>query len=77
MSSRIFFEGFSDSLHHAMNGDMKEGLQQTGEMEDIEWEVFVGLCEYAYTKDYLNSLPMQDGLPEKRRDFKANTFYLR
>ena len=51
------FEDVSDVLNNKIHGAMKEGIEKQSEINDIDWEVFVGLCEYAYTKDYYDTLP--------------------
>ena len=51
------FKNVSDVLHTKMNSQMKEGLEKRSELDDVELEVFVGLCECVYTGDYYNTLP--------------------
>ena len=43
---------------------MKEGVEKRSELEDVEWEIFIGLCEYAYTRDYVFTLPTRSTLEE-------------
>ena len=37
---------------------MKEGIEKQCIMEDVDWEVFVGLAEYAYFRDYSEAYQM-------------------
>ena len=58
VQSRLF-KGLSDPLDARMPSEEDDGRWKnpTSEIEDVEWEIFVGLVEFAYTGDYWGSLP--------------------
>ena len=58
VQSRLF-NGISEPLTARMLSEEDNGRWRNpvSEIEDVEWEVFVGLVEFAYTGDYWGSLP--------------------
>lgn len=62
VQSRLF-KGLSDPLDARIPSDEDDGKWKNAvsEIEDVEWEVFVGLVEFAYTGDYAGSLPRDKG----------------
>ena len=58
VQSRLF-RGVSDPLDARIPREEDNGgwKNPTSEIDDVEWEVFVGLVEFAYTGDYAVSLP--------------------
>ena len=52
-------KGLSDPLDARIPSEEDDGKWKNpvSEIEDVEWGVFVGLVEFAYTGDYVGSLP--------------------
>ena len=57
MIQRDLFESISPPLHAMINSKLKENAEGKAHIDDVEWEVFVGFCEYAYTEDHIHSSP--------------------
>lgn len=57
VQSRLF-QNLSDPLDARIPSEQDDGRWQNpvSEIEDVEWDVFAGLAEFAYTRDYVESL---------------------
>ena len=62
------FEGVSEPLHALMNnGSMVGSRSRRARLDDVDLETFMGLCEYAYTRDYLSCLSQTEAQGEHLR----------